>query len=482
MSLTKATYSMIEGAPANVLDFGADPTGTSDSTAAFNAALIAATKVYVPKGLYNVTSITVPVNKATILYGDGDRADGSIIQGTQAGATILSYQDDSGVFKNRHSQIKDLQISGTTNTINIKVNNLGVNMTNVTSQNGLIGVEANRMVGSVWTRVTANGSSIGMKFIKLPAGSERVIWANVFNMCSVFTNQASGTFGLYVEDPDNAAFLRNNTFIDFVSEFTGTGVKFVGDTSRNCVFINLWVEKVVDYYIDESAQTANKYINYFFTSPAPGASPGTDFSANSVFSAGWDGFDQKTSTNGGLRFDFGTRMFYVGPTHFYNTGTISGVISESPAGTFEIRSQDTGLTGFEPIKVRGSTVSLQSNTNSGIVFTAYNAAGTLSVNGSGVVTSSSDERLKDISGDFNRGLSDILKIEPKNFRWKEDTPLADGQNYSGFIAQNVKQAIPEAVYEDKEGFYTMLDRTLIAALVNAVKELKTEIDKLKSNI
>lgn len=46
MSLTKATYSMIEGAPANVLDYGADPTGVADSTAAIQAAVNAAKEVY----------------------------------------------------------------------------------------------------------------------------------------------------------------------------------------------------------------------------------------------------------------------------------------------------------------------------------------------------------------------------------------------------------------------------------------------------
>ena len=39
MSLTKASYSMITGAPINVLDFGADPTGATDSRAAIQAAL-----------------------------------------------------------------------------------------------------------------------------------------------------------------------------------------------------------------------------------------------------------------------------------------------------------------------------------------------------------------------------------------------------------------------------------------------------------
>jgi hypothetical protein len=39
MSLTKASFSMINGASVNVLDYGADPTGVADSTAAIQAAV-----------------------------------------------------------------------------------------------------------------------------------------------------------------------------------------------------------------------------------------------------------------------------------------------------------------------------------------------------------------------------------------------------------------------------------------------------------
>lgn len=42
MSLTKATFSMINGAVYNVLDYGADPTGTNSSTTAIQAAIDAA--------------------------------------------------------------------------------------------------------------------------------------------------------------------------------------------------------------------------------------------------------------------------------------------------------------------------------------------------------------------------------------------------------------------------------------------------------
>jgi len=63
MALTRATYSMVEGAPVNILDFGADPTGATDSTAAIQAAINSAeggfgplagtgSTVYFPSGVY----------------------------------------------------------------------------------------------------------------------------------------------------------------------------------------------------------------------------------------------------------------------------------------------------------------------------------------------------------------------------------------------------------------------------------------------
>jgi len=56
MALTKASFSMITGAMANVIDFGADPTGTSDCTTAFQLAFATGKAVYVPIGTYLVNS------------------------------------------------------------------------------------------------------------------------------------------------------------------------------------------------------------------------------------------------------------------------------------------------------------------------------------------------------------------------------------------------------------------------------------------
>lgn len=75
MSLTKVSYSMVTGAPLNVLDFGADPTGTTNSAVAIQAAFdtygnTAGTgkfvDVYFPIGTYLVNTELV-TNGANII-------------------------------------------------------------------------------------------------------------------------------------------------------------------------------------------------------------------------------------------------------------------------------------------------------------------------------------------------------------------------------------------------------------------------------
>lgn len=66
MALTKVSYSMITGAPVNVLDWGADPTGVADSQPAIQAAINSgAVEIIIPSGTYRLNSgLTVSKNNA----------------------------------------------------------------------------------------------------------------------------------------------------------------------------------------------------------------------------------------------------------------------------------------------------------------------------------------------------------------------------------------------------------------------------------
>jgi hypothetical protein len=95
MALTKVTYSMILGECANVLDFGADPTGVADSSAAFDAAIAASQKIYVPSGTYKVDTISLPINIGTGLIILGENKETTILQALNTDSPIF---DSAGVF------------------------------------------------------------------------------------------------------------------------------------------------------------------------------------------------------------------------------------------------------------------------------------------------------------------------------------------------------------------------------------------------
>ena len=71
MSLTKVSYSMIEGTPANVLDFGAVGDGVTNDTAAIQAALDASDIVYFPDGVYLITQLNINRFAQTIFADAG---------------------------------------------------------------------------------------------------------------------------------------------------------------------------------------------------------------------------------------------------------------------------------------------------------------------------------------------------------------------------------------------------------------------------
>jgi Pectate lyase superfamily protein len=88
MALTKASYSMITGAVANVLDYGATGNGTTDDTAAIQAAIDSGKDVYLPTGAYLVDpDVGLVVKNGTTIFGEG-KANSIIVAKENTGGTI----------------------------------------------------------------------------------------------------------------------------------------------------------------------------------------------------------------------------------------------------------------------------------------------------------------------------------------------------------------------------------------------------------
>ncbi len=95
---------------------------------------------------------------------------------------------------------------------------------------------------------------------------------------------------------------------------------------------------------------------------------------------------------------------------------------------------------------------------------------------------SSDLRLKTVLGDYQKGLNEIIALQPVRFRYLENNPrhLSSDIEQVGFVAQDVQEIFPEAVSEAEDGYLDFNIHAINIALVNAIKELKAENDRLKT--
>jgi hypothetical protein len=94
----------------------------------------------------------------------------------------------------------------------------------------------------------------------------------------------------------------------------------------------------------------------------------------------------------------------------------------------------------------------------------------------------SDERLKTNIQPITYGLNEVSNLNPVTFYWTEEASKYDRNKKYGFIAQQVAPYVPDLVGTDRDGYYYVDAFSLIPVLVKAIKELKAEVDDLKSKL
>jgi hypothetical protein len=112
-------------------------------------------------------------------------------------------------------------------------------------------------------------------------------------------------------------------------------------------------------------------------------------------------------------------------------------------------------------------------------------------NNSSSWSTTSDQRLKKNIADNNDGLDKITSIRVRNFeyRTKEEVTelpkkqVIDKQGVQlGVIAQELQAVLPECVRTQTTGVLTVDTDNLTWYMINAIKQLKAEIDQLKGNV
>jgi hypothetical protein len=152
------------------------------------------------------------------------------------------------------------------------------------------------------------------------------------------------------------------------------------------------------------------------------------------------------------------------------------------AGLFHPSFNTIGLTtnGTERLRINATgQVSIAGNPNGSNTFT---------VNGSAYCTSSwvsSDKRYKQNIASIDNALNKVLKLNGASYEFKtgefKDKNFNAGKNY-GFIAQEIKEVLPEVVKVDADGYYSVNYDEVIPLLVEAIKEQQKTISENKARI
>ena len=171
--------------------------------------------------------------------------------------------------------------------------------------------------------------------------------------------------------------------------------------------------------------------------------------------------------------------------------------ADASGGAYRIVANQSGvnLNGNVGIGDAASTgvgrVNISANPSNNYQIEFFTSAGTSvgSITTSGGTTTnyntSSDYRLKEDLQPIATPLDRVDLLNPVNFAWK-----TDGSRVDGFIAHELQEVIPEAVTGEKDAvdeegnpIYQGIDQSkIVPLLVGAIKELRAEIELLKSQL
>ena len=95
----------------------------------------------------------------------------------------------------------------------------------------------------------------------------------------------------------------------------------------------------------------------------------------------------------------------------------------------------------------------------------------------GDVISLSDESKKENIIKIDSALDKIEKLEGVFYNFIEEP----NTRRTGLIAQNVEKVLPEVIYDNEDG-KNIAYGNMVGLLIEAIKELKTEINEIKNDI
>ncbi|MBL0329017.1 MAG: tail fiber domain-containing protein [Bacteroidetes bacterium] len=197
-----------------------------------------------------------------------------------------------------------------------------------------------------------------------------------------------------------------------------------------------------------------------------------------------------TNTTAGIRFRTGGLTGINGDFHY--KGAIYFQDNGSTNGEGNMIFAVNNVASSANVTTANAVMTITNTARIGIGTTAPLYQIELSTNSAGKPTSNtwtitSDERLKNIEGNYTKGLNEILLLQPITYHYKNvgdrtfDEAVLKEQAY-GFSAQEVRKIFPEAVKTGEDGYLNFDIHPILIAYVNAIKEQQEMIKKQQEQI
>lgn len=269
-----------------------------------------------------------------------------------------------------------------------------------------------------------------------------IYWGTGGNWLSAYLNQA-------VRTDSSPTF--NNIYLTYLGDWLSNRVNQAVTTSSQPNFWNIyvgylgWLSDILNQAVrtDSSPTFANIYLSYL-----------GDWLSNRL--------DQAVKTN--------SRPTFGGLTvngHLHVTAPVGG--------TDAVWGYQTGSSYAAVVGIAGSTAGAHAG------YFQVTGGTTCALNGTATSWYCySDKRLKKNIVKITGALDKIMTVDGVYFQWNKQKGT---ERQTGVIAQNVRKAFPEVVkLSKKDGYYSVEYTGLIPPLIEAVKELKIENDRLRSEI
>jgi len=88
--------------------------------------------------------------------------------------------------------------------------------------------------------------------------------------------------------------------------------------------------------------------------------------------------------------------------------------------------------------------------------------------------------LKDNIELIPEALHKVEQLRGVMFDWNDKQDIHKGHD-TGIIAQDVQKVLPELIEERENGYLAVKYEKIVGLLIESIKELKTELDDLKSS-